>query len=183
MQADQEAKLQLSFLVREYFIRDVIKQQQNGGGMQFGSTYRLGGRGRRTHHLEAVYLLIYYNLSSNILNPREMELFFSTCLRPGLANEQQIFDIVRVWMYYIRPSDRIEAQIIGIAADNYKTGVRERKEKIKQYESEWLLERHEDPATVQLMKDAPTLYTEIFHQVVQAFTDGQGYSGRQLSFS
>lgn len=62
-----------------------------------------------------------------------MEDFFTCCRRQ--TTDLQLTDIVRVWMYYIRPSDCIETQIISIAANNHKMAVQDRKDKIRQYES------------------------------------------------
>lgn len=139
MQPDQEVKNKLCFIVREYFVRDVVKQQPNNS--QLGMMYAANVRGRRAHHMEAVHLLIFYCLNSTVLQPAEMEQFFKICLRSGPSSDPQLTDVLRVWMYYIRPSDRIEVQVVGIAANNQKTEPRDRKYKIKQYESEWLVEK------------------------------------------
>lgn len=96
-------------------------------------------------------------------------------------NTTLLVDAVRVWLYYIRPSDRIESQIIGLVAKNHKAAQKDRIEMIKPYDSNWLLERNEDPATEQMINLVPSLY-ELFHQVVQSFSDGQGYPSRQLSY-
>jgi hypothetical protein len=75
---------------------------------------------KKTHYLEVVYLLIYY--ARNMLSPKEMESYFTVCLRTDRsavnATECLLNDVVRVWMYYIRPSDKIESQIISLAASN-----------------------------------------------------------------
>jgi|JI6StandDraft_1071083.scaffolds.fasta_scaffold09263_9 hypothetical protein len=52
IQQDQEAKLKLCFLIREYFVRDAVRQfeKQPSSGLQYGSSY-VTGRGRKAHYL------------------------------------------------------------------------------------------------------------------------------------
>jgi hypothetical protein len=102
MYQNEENKVKLCFLIREYFIQDVIRQP---------AVNAVAGPPRpfakKTHYLEVVYLLIYY--ARGMLNPKEMENYFTDCLRPDRSvvsvSESLLNDVVRVWMYFIRPSD------------------------------------------------------------------------------
>lgn len=73
MMKDQELKIKVCFLIREYFVRDVIRQGPTI--TQYSANYGASDvqRGKRSHHLQAVHLLIYYSLAHNIIQPKEME--------------------------------------------------------------------------------------------------------------